>query len=347
MSGLAFSATARNAARSLLLILTAVLFSLMLYLIALMIWQPADVQMLQRSAGITVVEQSSPKVAAALSWQRLEAQPSTAAQALQTFRGAMPDGRLRVDDNHQLVVDRQLRHWLDGWLSVQGEWTLERVLVEMLGQINQLPTPGRGQAMSILDRWLDYRRALADYDERAARSLATMTVDDLQQRLEWTERLRRQYFKPEEVTAFFADDESLDRYLLARRQHQAGLADEAEVEQALQRLSPQLRQQRQQSRLLLNAEVAGVGGDSASLRQQRIEQFGEEAASRLASLDQRQQDWQQRLQGYQRFEASLSEHQSADDRQRQLQGYLETHFSAAEKQRIAAALQLMALQAAE
>ena len=363
MPGSVLNHTPASRLRLLVLFLVSTLLCLGAYWLVLTLWQPVPVHTLAQPSSNGTSSINDDDHSALLAGRR-EAVPSEQALQLNTFRGASPDGRLRVDARGQLIVDRQLRHWLDGWLSVQGEWSLEQVTAEMIRQINQLPQPGRDQALSLMSQWMDYRRALADYDERSARSLSQMTLTDLQQRLDWVERLRRQYFEADVVRAFFADDEALDRYLLARRQQQLGQASDEQVQQALAQMPEALQHARQQSQLLLNnpllsadayreqtADSSGatqgqvVQGqvDQERVYQERARQYGEAAAQRLAQLDSRQQQWQQRLQAYQQFEQSLASEQTAEARERQLQSYRQTNFSAAEQRRLTAALQLLTL----
>ncbi len=353
MPGSVLNPTPASRLRLLVLFLVSTLLCLGAYWLVLTLWQPVPVHTLAQPSSNGTSSINAGDHSALLAGRR-EAVPSEQALQLNTFRGASPDGRLRVDARGQLVVDRQLRHWLDGWLSVQGEWSLEQVTAEMIRQINQLPQPGRDQALSLMSQWMDYRRALADYDERSARSLSQMTLTDLQQRLDWVERLRRQYFEAEVVRAFFADDEALDRYLLARRQQQLGQASDEQVQQALAQMPEALQHARQQSQLLLNNPLLSTdayreqsadssGAIQDQVYQERARQYGEAAAQRLAQLDSRQQQWQQRLQAYQQFEQSLASEQTAEARERQLQSYRQTNFSAAEQRRLTAALQWLTL----
>ena len=47
---------------------------------------------------------------------------------LKTFRFASVDGQLAQDKDGHLIVNRDLRHWIDFYLSAIGELSLEQVL---------------------------------------------------------------------------------------------------------------------------------------------------------------------------------------------------------------------------
>jgi lipase chaperone LimK len=284
--------------------------------------------------------------------------PDAVALGLATFRGAAPDGRLHVNGANQLIIDRQLRYWLDSWLSVQGELSLEQVLELITERMNQLPDPGRTEALALLDAYLGYRNQLASYDDRTGRSLTSGDLEALQQRLDWTERLRLQWFTAAVSQAFFAQDDILDQRFLAQQalrqaantnahtntedDSNSTMVLEQQLQALEQQLAPELQQARSQSRRLITLQqgeqqLARQGADSDTLQQWRSAQFGEQAAQRLAVLDQQRQLWQQRLQDY----ATLSGQLSGQQGEQALARYRTEHFTTTEQKRLKAALQLL------
>lgn len=267
--------------------------------------------------------------------------------ALKTFRGAAVDGQLRTDFKGRLVIDMQLRHWIDFHLSAQGEVPLAEIVALMQQQMQQLPQPGQQQALQLLDDYLGYLQALAGYDAEAARRLVQPGMDDLEARLLWQQRLRREWLQPLVVEAFFGAEEQLDQHTLAsRRLRRDGASPEALA--ALEQTLPEpLQQMRQESRQLLQLrqqeQQLSQSNDPGALQQWREQQFGPEAAGRLADLDKQHQQWQQRLQAYQAYRDSLAlQGLNEADRERLLATYQRKHFSAAEQKRLPAALSLLA-----
>lgn len=267
---------------------------------------------------------------------------------LMTFRGATVDGYLRTDHRGQLVIDIQLRHWMDFYLSAQGEVPLDDLLLTMRAQIRGLPEPGRSQAENILDEYLGYLAALADYDREAQKRVGESGLDELSARVAWQQRLRREWLEPSVVEAFFQADEVMDNYTLARHQLRAQGADEAQLAELNSSLPQELQQMREQSQQVLTLQqqeqkLRQQGSSAADIQQWREQQYGKEAAERLAKADQQQQHWQQRLHDYQQYRDSLALQGLANqDRELLLKTYRSRHFSEAEQKRLNAALTLLA-----
>lgn len=263
------------------------------------------------------------------------------------------DGRLWAGPDGHLIVDQALRYWFDGWLSLQGEWPLDRILAAMQERFRALGEPASTEAGDVLQTYLNYRQALSEYDDRTGRSVVESDTSVLAQRLEWVERLRREYFSESVVTAFFGDDETLDRHLLARRQLQLQGAPAAELQSLEQSLPADLQRHREQSQSLRNMhqqeqawQQQNLDADALAKQkyQYRASQWGEAAARRLATLDQQHQGWQQRIADYaqyrrQQFEGVV-ESNISDEKREALNGWLQHNFSEQELKRVPAALDL-------
>ncbi len=265
-----------------------------------------------------------------------------------TFRGASVDGYLRTDHRGQLVVDIQLRHWMDFYLSAQGEVPLDDLLQTMRSQIAGLPEPGQSQALKIMDEYLGYLAALGDYDRDAEKRVSQSGMDELAARVAWQQRLRREWLEPNVVEAFFHADEIMDNYTLARQQLRAQGADEAQLAALDSSLPPELQHMREQSQQVLSLQqqeqqLRQQGASAAVVQQWREQQYGKEAAERLAGVDQQQQQWQQRLKDYQQYRDSLAlQGLDNQDREMLLRTYRSRHFSDTEQKRLNAALTLLA-----
>lgn len=265
-----------------------------------------------------------------------------------TFRGASVDGYLRTDHRGQLVVDIQLRHWMDFYLSAQGEVPLDDLLQTMRSQIAALPEPGQSQALKIMDEYLGYLAALGDYDRDAEKRISQSGMDELAARVAWQQRLRREWLEPNVVEAFFHADEIMDNYTLARQQLRAQGADEAQLAALDSSLPPELQHMREQSQQVLTLQqqeqqLRQQGASAEAVQQWREQQYGKEAAERLASVDKQQQQWQQRLTDYQQYRDSLAlQGLDNQDREMLLRTYRSRHFSDTEQKRLNAALTLLA-----
>ncbi|MAD43723.1 MAG: hypothetical protein CMI02_09805 [Oceanospirillaceae bacterium] len=266
--------------------------------------------------------------------------------SLKTFRGATVDGHLRTDLQGNLVIDKALKRWIDFYLSARGELPLADIIAAMHAEIDQLVQPGQDQALALVDDYLGYLAALGEYDEETAKRISGADFDSMVARMEWQQRLRREWLQPDVVEAFFADDEAIDAYTLERIRIARQGGDPAALSGEV--LPPAIREMRERSRAVVNmrkteAGLREQGASAEQIQAWRIEQFGEEAAQRLASVEQRQQQWQERLQEYKQYADSLAMQGLAPaDRERLLTAYKNRHFSAAEIKRLPAALSLLA-----
>jgi len=163
------------------------LISTVLFFGALAVWQPASIQLLANAVGLSTTDNMEVGVTA---------KPS----ALAIKRLDIPAGQLRVNTNNHLIIDQQLQLWLDGWLAIEGQWSFHQVMAEMLGQINQLPMPGRSDALNILGRWIDYRADIP------AVSLSSSAVGQQQ-----AYQLQQVYFNNREIKALFGNSDSANQ----------------------------------------------------------------------------------------------------------------------------------------
>ncbi|MBK7718797.1 MAG: lipase chaperone [Simplicispira sp.] len=172
------------------------------------------------------------------------------------------------------------------------------------------------RALALAERYVDYRVALGELKPPQDATDPRALRDVLQAR----DALRRQYFDEPEFDALFADQQALDRYTLARLEIERNPDLTAEQRrQALAgtetELDPQQRAERAQSVVQedVGAQTAAfnaAGTDDRTRFVQRSARLGEEAAQRLAQLDAQDRDWNARLDGYARAQASQTDAQA-------------------------------------
>jgi lipase chaperone LimK len=260
-------------------------------------------------------------------------------ETFKTYRGATEDGSLKVVNGH-LIMDREFRRWMDFHLSAVGERTIAEIVHSLEQRLQSLPSPAAQEGLQLLQQYLAYLEALDGYDTVAARKVIGADIEGLRARNEWIERQRRDYFSEAVVTAFFANDEALDRLTIERMALVKEGADQ-EALAALERELPMtLRVQRQQVRILEQARNINETTASSSpevLWQKRSEKFGEAAANRLADLDDRQSEWLRRVTDYRQFLEAVEDN---DKKLEMINQYKQTHFSFIERKRLTAALSL-------
>src|SRR5690554_6583336 len=208
---------------------------------------------------------------------------------LQTFRGAAVDGALRTDHRGNLVIDMQLRHWIDFHLTAMGEISLDEIKLVMQQKIRELPQPGQQQALDLLDAYMGYLAALESYDIEEARRLVEPRMSDMEARFRWQQRLRREWLEPLVVEAFFAGEESIDEYTLAAQRLRKDGASAEELAALETTLPEPIREMRAQSRQVISmgeneSSMKEQGASTEEIQQWRIQEYGVEAAERLAKM---------------------------------------------------------------
>ncbi len=170
------------------------------------------------------------------------------------------------------------------------------------------------QVMSMYDKYLEVRR----YQPRN-----TFQQDQLHTWMPVLAELRahrRQVLGAEWAQAFYGDDEAKFESLHA--QIQSGLPPPPDPGAPVPQMAP--------------------GKDPAVVHAERVARYGEEAAQRLAKVDEEWADWQRRLADARREWDSLQGNNALSDLQRreQMNAYVQQHFKPDEHLRVQALLKL-------
>lgn len=204
------------------------------------------------------------------------------------------------------------------------------------------------RATALLARYVDYRQALG----QLAAPTDPGDPSAMRAALQARQRVRQQYFSPEEYEALFGQDERLDRYTVARLdiERQTQLSTEqkqATLKVAAQELTDDQRAQRAASVQHLDVQAQTAAFDSRNIpaaerHAQRSVQFGVEAANRLSELDVQERQWQGSLDQYAQASAAFPANPSATQRE-QLEQLRQQLFTPEQQLRVDAGLELRAL----
>ena len=224
-----------------------------------------------------------------------------------SLEGTSPDGDVETDGFGHLRPSRELRQLFDYYLSASGEEPRGRIKARIVAELRErLPSPAADEALSVLHRYLVYRRAV----RRMPPDLAT--VHDVRVRI-----LGRDV-----AEAFFAVDEAAASFMLARRAvatdpDLAPAERDARLAALEARLPESVRTWRAEAATplqLMREEEAlraseGSDADTRALRERMV---GAEAADRLAALDQDRAAWQARVDEYRVDRLAIDENPSLD-----------------------------------
>ncbi|MGH8353838.1 MAG: lipase secretion chaperone [Pseudomonas sp.] len=267
-----------------------------------------------------------------------------------SLQGSSPDVRLQTDASGDLLIEADILHLFEFYLSALLEEPLETSLTRIsLALAEQLQGPALAQARDLLKRYLDYKIALADLDRMPvlADASGNYSLEAIAQRQQRLQALRQAHFSAAENTAFFQEENAYDGYMaqylaIAQAKDLDASQRQQELAQLERQLPEPMRQARaqatQQSQLYETTEELKQHGASAEeLFQTRAQTLGAEAATALAELDKRQADWDRRLASYQQERAAIRQSGlSAQDQQAALASLIEQRFAASERLQVQA-----------
>lgn len=251
---------------------------------------------------------------------------------------SVPDGWARTDRLGNLVPTPHLRQLFEYFLSALGEETLEQLVARIEAALSVLKEPARSQAVATLGAYLEYKLAVSELEQSYGRATG-IGAGEMQRRMEEIQALRRTWLDADTAEAFFADDEAVDRFQIAKLRINGddSLSDDQKAE-ALRRaessLPEPLRKAREQTRQFADYEQVRreLADDPAALEAWRQEAFGDAAADRLARLENEQQDWDRRWQSYSRErDRLLSSGLAEPERQEALERLRAGHFNETER----------------
>jgi lipase chaperone LimK len=261
----------------------------------------------------------------------------------ESLRGTEVDGALRTDADGRFLPGPETIRLFDYFFSASGEEPDDVIRGRIaLHVLEHLPPDAAAEAIAVLDRYLSFRRA--------ARELAASerVPGDLERRWQWVRELRREHFGPELEAALYGEEEARTLVDLERREvlRDQSLSRE-EREQRLAALEERLPERvraarrRAEAPLRVRREVERLresGASEAEVFAARQRAFGAAAAERLAALDRRRADWQERLAAYRsERDALLADPDlSAQEREAALETLRRSTFAAEELARVRA-----------
>jgi len=263
-----------------------------------------------------------------------------------SMQGTSPPA-LTSSGHDVLVADAALRHLFDYYLTAIGETTLDKIRDEVSKELDRTLKPAAAKsAKELFDRYVAYKTALVEIEKQPAaigQGLSAIRV-----RLQNSQQLRTRYFSQPEIDGMFGFDDAFNLDAVSRleiSQDKTLSPEEKKAKLAAldAAMPPKLREAREAPMKVANmeAQVAKLranGGSDEDVYRLRARTFSPEAAARLADLDKQISDWKQRIASYKselqsiRSDTTLSE----EDRQSTLQQWRDSHFTAAEQQRLAA-----------
>jgi lipase chaperone LimK len=226
---------------------------------------------------------------------------------VRSMEGTKPDGNIKVAANDGLIVDAELSHLFDYYLSAMGEKSLDAIKAETERELDRKLSPAAAAAAKrLFQHYLDYKRELVDVERNA--KPGTSQAAAMRARFDAMQKVRGKYFSPVESSGLFALNDARDLDSIARFEvtENANL-NAAQKHEQLARLDanlPQpLREEREAPLKVTRveeqvAQLRARGGSDQDVYQLRAKAFSPEAAARLAEVDREEAQWQVRIANY-------------------------------------------------
>ncbi|QKE63190.1 lipase secretion chaperone [Aquipseudomonas campi] len=266
-----------------------------------------------------------------------------------SFDGTTVDGQFRVDSAGNLLISEDIRRIFDYFLSALGEDSLQHSIKRLQAYItSQLAMPAREQALALLEQYLQYKQQLVQLEKDLPQMAS---VDAMRQREQAVQALRASLFSAEAHQVFFGNEEAYNQFTLQRLaiRHDQSLSDDEKAaaldqlrnnlpESMQELIVPQLQTELRQQTAALQAQ----GASPQQIQQLRLQLVGAEATARLEALDQRRQQWAQRLNDYRREKALIEANNglSSSDKAAAIDSLAAERFDDQERLRLAAAEEL-------
>ncbi len=259
-----------------------------------------------------------------------------------SLRGTDVVGGFVVGDDGHLRPTPDALALFDYYLAASGEEPLAMLRARIIDAIHaRLDGVAADEAVALLDDYLGFRDALRALAEGGA------PPHDLERRLQWIRELRRAHFGAETAEALFGREEATMAVDLERRRVRLDDSiDEATRAEQLAALEAELPDEVRTARARARAPartherveaLREAGASEAEIFAVRAQQFGPEAAERLAVLDALQAAWEARLEAFRRERAEIESDGAGlppEAVDAELEALLHAHFDEHELRRV-------------
>jgi lipase chaperone LimK len=203
------------------------------------------------------------------------------ANFVKTYQGSKPDGAIHLDDNGDVIIDKDLKRLFDYYLSAIGDLPLDQMrkyLLQLVGQelnANQLQ-----QLLGYFDKYHNYLTKADKFSHSIGDNLS------LQKKMKLFSEFRLNSLGIDMAKAFFADEQNYINFVMTEK-----VKDEL-VGQKQDWLEAENDATEFQDVVLENREFNKAENiNSSEVDQYRVGKYGQEAADRLGQLDEQRAQW--------------------------------------------------------
>ena len=263
------------------------------------------------------------------------------------------DGEIIIDDNKQLVATEGLRRLFDYFLSAIGEEDEATIIARVEAYItHRTPEPAASSAIEIFRQYITYLKEIGSLEESygnlqmQATQSGELDLNLITQRSQDVNRIRQKLFDENTIQAFFGGEDAYEDYSVAmvgieqdtslneaqkkaRREDYISRLPDGDIKQNFQQQANfgELTQRTEE----MKAKVASA----EELFAMRRELVGEAAASRLAEVDTKEADFDNRFNQYQAKRQALIKNAGSEaNAQAQINQLESNQFSESERKRL-------------
>lgn len=258
---------------------------------------------------------------------------------------------LQMTESGELIINKRIRKLFEHYLTAIGEEPLENIIARIKHAMDaQLDPDAYAEAETLLEGYLQFRNNSGEIINRYNEE-AIADADKLALLIEMKQAVRESrsdYLPREAIDSFFAEEDAYDEYMMGKASILKNQSlSEAEREQQLQLLeletppsviasdnaSRQVSSLRQQESRLRDK---GAGDDAINALRER--ELGAESAERLARLDQKRREWNNRINNYRKELRVLesAEEYPPEEKARLIEQLRAQHFNEQETIRVRA-----------
>ena len=210
------------------------------------------------------------------------------ANFVKTYQGTQPDGAIHIDENGNVIIDKDLKRLFDYYLTAIGELPLDQMrkyLQKLAGE--ELNPAQLQQLLSYFDQYHNYLTKADLFSQSMGDNLS------LQEKMQLLSEFRSDSLGLTMAKAFFADEQDYIEFVMTEKN-----SDDLEAQQK-DWLQAENQATEFQDVVIENREFNKAENiNTTEVNQYRVEKYGLEAANRLSQLDQQRAQWQSVVDDY-------------------------------------------------
>lgn len=293
--------------------------------------------------------------------QELDSQPVQVIPLLlpSSLLGSTLPLTLDVNESGELIINQKIQHLFDFYLSAMGEESLDIIVTRIKHSLtSQLVDPALTQGVEILTGYLQYLNEVSAIKQQFEQNIdpnntGEYALENVVQAREMVLDARASYLDSDVIDAFFGQADEYEDYMLSlamiNKNNELDTAEKQLAKEELDAAAPEwlLTQQRNANQLNTYRDqyktLQEQGASQTELQDFTQQSFSPEVADRLATLNEKRQQWQVKLDEYREQLAVIisathnNDNDSASEQQqREITQLREVYFTPQEIKRISA-----------